>query len=148
MAALLTAVVAIAPSAVPAAHAPPRPHMPLDRLFGNWLQWDGWWYVAIARHGYTYRPHHMSSVAFFPVYPLVVRASGNVVPGGVPVAALVVTTVCGLLALLLAFSFSLALSRYEMRRSQILEEANAIGSTANFTLMLPKPAQGPTQKHS
>ena len=49
----------------------------------------------------------------------------------------------GLLALLLAFSFSLALSRYEARRTQVLEEANAISSTANFALMLPEPAQKP-----
>jgi hypothetical protein len=49
----------------------------------------------------------------------------------------------GLLALLLAFSFSLALSRYEARRNWVLEEANAIGSTANFTLMLQEPAQKP-----
>ena len=49
----------------------------------------------------------------------------------------------GLLALLLAFSFSLALSRYEARRNWVLEEANAIGSTANFALMLPEPAQKP-----
>jgi hypothetical protein len=48
----------------------------------------------------------------------------------------------GLLALLIAFSFSLALSRYETRRSLVLEEANAIGSTANYALMLPEPAQG------
>jgi hypothetical protein len=49
----------------------------------------------------------------------------------------------GLLALLLAFSFSLALSRYETRRNLVLEEANAIGSTANFALMLPDSAQKP-----
>jgi hypothetical protein len=49
----------------------------------------------------------------------------------------------GLLALLLGFSFSLALSRYEVRRSLVLEEANAIGSTANFALMLPQPGQAP-----
>jgi hypothetical protein len=36
----------------------------------------------------------------------------------------------GLLALLLGFSFSLALSRYDVRRTLVLEEANAIGSTA------------------
>src|SRR3954469_22530535 len=47
----------------------------------------------------------------------------------------------GLLALLLAFSFSIALSRYEARRNMVLEEANAIGSTANFALMLPKTSQ-------
>jgi hypothetical protein len=49
----------------------------------------------------------------------------------------------GLLALLLAFSFSIALSRYEVRRDMVLEEANAISSTANFALMLPEKSQGP-----
>jgi hypothetical protein len=49
----------------------------------------------------------------------------------------------GLLALLLGFSFSLALSRYDARRGWALEEANAISSTANFALMLPKQAQRP-----
>jgi hypothetical protein len=49
----------------------------------------------------------------------------------------------GLLALLLAFSFSIALGRFDDRRHQVLEEANAIGSTANFALMLPASAQGP-----
>ncbi|VTZ28320.1 conserved membrane hypothetical protein [Methylocella tundrae] len=49
----------------------------------------------------------------------------------------------GLLALLLAFSFSIALSRFDARCKMVLEEANAIGSTANFALMLPEAAQGP-----
>ena len=49
----------------------------------------------------------------------------------------------GLLALLIAFSFSIALSRYDARREMVLEEANAIGSTANFALMLPHQAQRP-----
>jgi hypothetical protein len=48
----------------------------------------------------------------------------------------------GLLALLIAFSFSMALSRYETRRDLVLKEANAIGSTANFALMLPPSEQG------
>jgi hypothetical protein len=49
----------------------------------------------------------------------------------------------GLLALLLAFSFSISLSRYDARRDMVLQEANAIGSTANFALMLPSASQGP-----
>lgn len=49
----------------------------------------------------------------------------------------------GLLALLFAFSFSLGLSRYDARRSMVLQEANAIGSTANFVLMLPEPSRQP-----
>jgi hypothetical protein len=48
----------------------------------------------------------------------------------------------GLLALLLAFSFSMSLARFDARRTMVLEEANAISSTANFALMLPKPANG------
>jgi hypothetical protein len=49
----------------------------------------------------------------------------------------------GLLALLLAFSFSLVLSRFEARSDRVLEEANAIRSVANFALMLPEQAQEP-----
>jgi hypothetical protein len=49
----------------------------------------------------------------------------------------------GILALLIAFSFSMALSRYEKRRDMVLEEANAISSTANFALLLPPSAQEP-----
>ncbi len=52
----------------------------------------------------------------------------------------------GLLGLLLAFSFSIGLARYDARREVVLEEANAIGSTANFALMLPQPAQAPILK--
>jgi len=49
----------------------------------------------------------------------------------------------GLLALLLAFTLSHALSRYEDRRDLVLEEANAIASTANLAAMLPKEARAP-----
>src|SRR5262252_9239194 len=42
----------------------------------------------------------------------------------------------GLLALLLAFTLSHALSRYEDRRSLVVDEANAIDSTAHLALML------------
>jgi len=98
---VLTAVVAAAPTVLPSGHAPPRPRIGLDGLFGNWLQWDSWWYVSIAEHGYSYRPGHMSAVAFFPIYPLTVRVVAVVLPGGASVAALAVTAVCGLAALLL-----------------------------------------------
>ena len=47
------------------------------------------------------------------------------------------TAALGLLALLIAFTYAMASARYDLRRAVVLEEANAIGSTANFALMLP-----------
>jgi Gpi18-like mannosyltransferase len=122
---VLTAVVAAAPSVLPSGHAPPRPRIGGDWLFGNWLQWDAWWYVAIAKHGYTYRPGHMSAVAFFPVYPLIVRALAVVVPGGVPVAALVTTTTCGLATLVL-------FHRWCARRMSARASLLAVGALALY----------------
>ncbi len=45
----------------------------------------------------------------------------------------------GLLALLLGFTFSMAMSRFEVRKQQILEESNAIGTTSLRAQMLPEP---------
>ena len=53
------------------------------------------------------------------------------------------TAALGLLALLIAFTYSMALARYDQRRALVLQEANAIGSTANFALMLPQADQPP-----
>ena len=47
--------------------------------------------------------------------------------------------VLGLLALLIAFTFSMALSLYEVRRDALLNEANAIGTTALRARVLPVP---------
>ena len=49
----------------------------------------------------------------------------------------------GLLALLVAFSFSIALSKYDARREAVLDEALALGSTANYAVMLPPRDRGP-----
>jgi hypothetical protein len=45
----------------------------------------------------------------------------------------------GLLALMIGFTFSMALSRFEARRSAVLIEANAIGTAALRGRMLPEP---------
>ncbi|MBE7212787.1 MAG: hypothetical protein INR65_17375 [Gluconacetobacter diazotrophicus] len=47
------------------------------------------------------------------------------------------TGMLGIFALLIAFTYSLSLARYDKRRTEVLEEANAIGTTANYALMLP-----------
>ena len=41
---------------------------------GAFTWWDGWWYTGIAERGYSFVPGRQSSVAFFPAYPLLMRA--------------------------------------------------------------------------
>ena len=47
--------------------------------------------------------------------------------------------VLGLLALMIGFTFAIALSRFEARRDAVLNEANAIGTTALRARLLPTP---------
>lgn len=54
----------------------------------------------------------------------------------------VVSAVLGLLALLLGFSFSLAVDRYESRRAMVLEESNVIGTAYLQAQLLEAPYRG------
>jgi hypothetical protein len=47
--------------------------------------------------------------------------------------------VLGLLALMISFTFAMSLSRFEARRDAVLDEANAIGTTALRARLLPAP---------
>ena len=60
----------------------------------GWAQWDSGWYHRIAAEGYSYALGRQSPVAFFPAYPLLVRAVGAVI-GDIYVAGIVVTLVAG-----------------------------------------------------
>jgi hypothetical protein len=51
----------------------------------------------------------------------------------------IVQAVLGLLALLMAFTYSLAIDRFEMRRALVLEEANAIGTVYLRAQLLEEP---------
>jgi hypothetical protein len=95
----LTVLVAVAPWIWSRGDAPPRPHMAADGVLGNWLWWDGGWYLHIAQFGYSFHPHQQSAVAFFPVYPMAVRGLGALLPGGVALAAILITMVSGLAVL-------------------------------------------------
>jgi hypothetical protein len=64
-----------------------------------------------------------------------VRIGGR---GGDSISTLV-GAVLGLLALLIGFTFAMALSRFEARRNAVLNEANAIGTTALRARLLPPP---------
>jgi Mannosyltransferase (PIG-V) len=58
-----------------------RPRAPIDL----WMRWDCVWYLDIVQDGYSYKPGQWSSVAFYPLYPLAVRALAKL--GVSPVAA-------------------------------------------------------------
>jgi hypothetical protein len=54
--------------------------------------------------------------------------------------------ILGLLALMIGFTFAMALSRFEGRRDGVLNEANAIGTTALRARLLPAPHAAETLK--
>lgn len=70
------------------------------RPIDGWFRWDSGWYALIATKGYGYHPGHQSEVAFFPVYPMLVRAVSAVV-GDVVVAGWLVTVTAGVATVLL-----------------------------------------------
>jgi Gpi18-like mannosyltransferase len=50
------------------------------RLINMWSRWDGGWYLNVAQHGYQRIPGQQSTVAFFPLYPSLIRAVHYVIP--------------------------------------------------------------------
>jgi hypothetical protein len=64
-----------------------------------------------------------------------VRAEGH---GGNNISALE-QSLLGLMALMIGFTFAMALTRFESRRESVLNEANAIGTTALRARLLPEP---------
>ncbi len=81
-----------------------------DDVLGPWLWWDGGVYESIADRGYPrsdvdeFRRGQQARVAFFPGYPLVVRAASAAV-GDTALALVMVTFLAGLL-------LSIALARW------------------------------------
>src|SRR5436309_13976398 len=66
------------------------PEPPRDAGWGIdvWARWDGGWFTKIAHDGYT---EPKTTTAFFPAYPLVIRAGGWVLGGHVAVAGVIVS---------------------------------------------------------
>ncbi|MFJ9415877.1 hypothetical protein ACIRPT_17110 [Streptomyces sp. NPDC101227] len=65
-------------------------------------QWDSRWYLGIADHGYdrVLRPgaFDVNNLAFFPLYPVIVKAVAAVTPGSRASIGLIVAVVCSLIA--------------------------------------------------
>ncbi len=86
----------------------PQPGSPARLAFETFTLWDARWYMEIVRQGY---PHSIPAdvtyfqdearAAFFPLFPLSVRALDAVLPGGDSFAALVLNLVLGLAGMLM-----------------------------------------------
>jgi hypothetical protein len=72
-----------------------RPFLDGPGWLDAWFQGDSGWYYTIASQGYSYTPGQQSSIAFFPVYPLLVRGLGWLLGGDFSTAAGLLTLVCG-----------------------------------------------------
>src|SRR4030095_8696259 len=70
------------------------------------------------------------------------RAKPEKTKDGAGVHAAVLT----LLGLLLAFSFAMAVSRYEARRDLVVQEANSIDKTARRAQLLPEPPRANVER--
>jgi hypothetical protein len=94
---------------------------------------------------------HSLSAIFLAGLVLILAASeigrriGTHARGGGDVSTLE-TAVLGLMALMIGFTFAMALSLFEARRDAVLSEANAIGTTALRARLLPQPERGEVLK--
>lgn len=64
---------------------------PVSQFLSTWAKWDSQYYVDIAVNGYWYRPGQMSNVAFFPVYPFMMRLLSPLVGGSVVLAGFLIS---------------------------------------------------------
>lgn len=66
---------------------------PANTLLSTWNHWDAVWYVRISQHGYF----NIESTAFFPLYPILIRAVTLVVgQGHILLAAMLVSNAAAL----------------------------------------------------
>ena len=95
VAGVLFLVIGLVSPALPAASGPHlAPPFTGHPFLAGWAQWDSGWYYQIASHGYSRVRGQQSTIAFFPAYPVVVRAVTRVA-GGAYVDGIVVTLLSG-----------------------------------------------------
>lgn len=102
LALVLGAVVALSGNLLSSEESGHAESQHVDRVFGYWLHWDVGWYGRISHEGYpdreveNYDRGDESAAAFFPGYPMAIRAVSPVID--TPLSELVVTFIAGLMA--------------------------------------------------
>ena len=76
----------------------------LQRILGSaWMRWDSEHYQAIATTGYTFEGVPWPNIAFFPLYPIMIRLGTPLVGGSITIAALLISNLALMAALLLLY---------------------------------------------
>ena len=82
-------------------------------LVNMWSRWDAGWYQSIAEQGYSYIPNRRSSTAFFPLYPMLIRAVHLLSPSQTDSSWLVSGIIVSNAALLVALFYLVRLVRLD-----------------------------------
>ncbi|MCL6106847.1 MAG: hypothetical protein M1309_05820 [Actinobacteria bacterium] len=72
-------------------------------FFSIWYQWDSNWYMSIAQYGYHWVAGDQSNVAFFPLYPVSMKALGFLLGKRYLIAGLMISAISLYAAMFLLF---------------------------------------------
>lgn len=64
---------------------------PESPFLSMWAKWDSQYYVDIAKNGYWFKPEQQSNVAFFPLYPMLMRIASNFTDGNLILAGFIIS---------------------------------------------------------
>ena len=81
-----------------------------------WSRWDAGWYLSIAQDGYSFVPGKQSNVAFFPLYPTLIRLVHYVIPLSRDAGWLLVGIIVSNSALVIALIYLYQLVRLDFDR--------------------------------
>ena len=86
-------------------------------LVNIWSRWDAGWYFKIAKYGYEFTAGRESSAAFFPLYPMLMRAVHLVLPGDTDLSWFAAGMIVSNAALLIALYYLALLVRLDFDRT-------------------------------
>lgn len=82
-------------------------------LTNMWSRWDAGWYHAVAKNGYSFTPGSPSNTAFYPLYPLLMRATHLLIASKSDAGWFVAGIIVSNLALCAAMIYLFLLTRLE-----------------------------------
>lgn len=78
-----------------------------DTPLGPMLRWDSAFYMEISHHGYIYKPGKQCNVAFYPLYPLLIRLFSDITGIKVSFSGIILSNIFLLLSLYFLYRLAL-----------------------------------------